>query len=230
MISALLADTLLWIAQQRAVRWLQQHRTCWHDTYTVGIATALDKRFGWNLRLPLRAYLRKAKGEVAFFAPFPIAAPPPPKYLSTLPLSSQLYARLLWAPQWGWFPPAENLLREWWNDKVGYGITHAYLVAQHLFQKGFHYPFLDTILRESPFYFRQVASRHPLCSDVAWEHLALWAESQAYTKELRHALQKAIQYQLPDGSFSGDCSKEGSLHTTFLAAWALSAYLYPLRR
>lgn len=228
--SLFLWDTLLWVAQQRALHWLQQQRTAWVDTYTVGLAAALDKRFGWNLRLPLRTYLRKAQGEVAFFAPFPMGPPPSRTSLHRLSPPSQAYAALLWAPQWGWNPAAEKLLQTWWQDKVGYGITHAYLVARHLFQKGFHLAIIDTILREAPFYLRQVAHHHRLCTDVAWEHLALWAESQSFREELYLTLREAVQYQLEDGSFSGDCSEKGSLHTTFLAAWALSAYLFPLRR
>jgi len=223
-------DSLFRVAQGRAILWLRTHRLGWVDTYTVGLAVWLDRRYGWGLRLPWRRYVRHAKGEARFFVGYPIASPPPfvGEAWEALSPQAQQYVRLLWASEGkGRFDTSDvALVRTWWADKKGYGITHAYLVAWRLVERGISHPLLEEVVRYAPLYFRQVRSED-LCRDVAWEHLAFWAESRQYRDLLRARLQEGLRYQRPDGGFPYSC-EEGApshLHTTLLAAWALSAYL-----
>lgn len=231
MIAVLLGvDSLLEAAQARAIAWLQAHRHAWVDTYTVGLAVWLDRRYGWGLKLPWRRYVRAARGEVRFFVGYPITSPPRlagPAWEALQPPLQQ-YVRLLWASETGQLDTGDlALVRAWWADKKGYGITHAYLVAWRLLERGLAHPLLEEVVRYAPLYFCRVRSQD-LCLDVTWEHLAMWAESQQYRDLLRERLLEGLHHQRPDGGFPGTC-EEGApshLHTTLLAAWALSAYLH----
>jgi hypothetical protein len=82
------------------------------------------------------------------------------------------------------------------------------------------------VVRYAPLYFQQVEPEK-LCLDVAWEHLAMWAESRQARALLRERLLQGVAYQNPEGGFRGLCTEKApsNLHTTLLAAWALSAYL-----
>ncbi|MEN2993437.1 MAG: hypothetical protein ABDH91_07795 [Bacteroidia bacterium] len=226
----LIADTSLLEAQRRAIHWLQAQRSAWIDTYTVGLASALDKCYSWQLRLPLRRYLRKASLAVSVFAAWPEGTPPRPQTLYRLPPEQRYYAQLLWAHKLPLDTTALRLLAEWWRRGKDYDLTHAYLVAYHLKKHlSYRLPLVEEIIEQGPPRLIQTFPAHQLCTDLAWEYLAMWALSGFQRDKLGEYLREAIRYQRPDGGFPGVCEPgaPSALHTTFLAAWALSAYLYP---
>lgn len=227
----IVADSSLIEAQQRAVAWLRAQRLAWIDTYTVGLASALDKCYGWRLRLPLRRCLKQASPMVRVFAAWPEASPPRLSLLSHLPLDQRHYAQLLWAHKLPLDTTALSLLAKWWQWGKGYDLTHAYLVAYHLKKHlPSHLPLVEQVIEQGPPRLVQTFPADQLCTDLAWEYMAMWALSHFERDKLGKYLREAVQYQRPDGGFPGTCEPEApsALHTTLLAAWALSAYLYPL--
>ncbi|MCX7607092.1 MAG: hypothetical protein N2170_07510 [Bacteroidia bacterium] len=165
------------------------------------------------------------------FAAWPGGNPPHSPTLQHLPLNERHYAQLLWTHKLPLDTTALSLLAAWWQRGKDYDLTHAYLVAYRL-KKHLPYrvPLVDQIVEQGPPRLLQTLPADQLCTDLAWEYIAMWALSGFRRDLLGKYLREAIQYQRPDGGFPGTCEPgaPSALHTTFLAAWALSIYLYPL--
>ncbi|MGQ9863096.1 MAG: hypothetical protein ACUVRD_01240 [Bacteroidia bacterium] len=216
-------------ALDRALAYVHTHPPqAWHVD-VVPLLAFLERRYGLAAGVPYAYYYEQA-GDYRPFLAFTAHAGWDTSGLGRLDALSQAYARLFLC-KFGTEGKSDMwLVREWWAEKRGYGITHAYLLAWMAQRCGCNVrtPLWKEILDQAPEYFREILSYHPACEDLTIETLVFWAISGKNRAELYKALVEMVSHQLPDGGWAWSCGDvESNQHATLLAIWALYAYLQP---